>query len=128
MSTLPEETNKTLHVLAEALAATELKYKFTISPHPVKAGTARVVFSRPTFQAPESPTFVTVDVAPAPLPTDPEAAVESDGSGTLRFVGQLEQFRWPLFFTVKSGVMTGFSEAYLDQAWNQKMKARTIAI
>lgn len=97
--------------LAAALSEIELKYKFSLSPHPSANSMIRVVFSRPTFQAPESPTFVCLDLS----------VTSASDNGDYVYKGAVEGHRWPIELRVTANKIHKFSEAYIDMVWDQKM-------
>lgn len=113
---ITDAEDQLLRIITEAFATIELQYKFTVSPHPTEALAYRVVFSRPTFQLPESPTFVSMDVRAAP----------GDSAKRIELTATVEHTTWLLHFTIDSGRIHGFYEAYLDQIWAQKMKTRSL--
>lgn len=99
--------------LAAALSDIETKYKFSVSPHPDKKELFRIVFSRPTFQSPESPVFVTLDLK-----------IKEHIAGRTDYLGHMEGLSWPISLTVQDKKIEVFPEGYIDKIWLQKMEVR----
>lgn len=108
-----EYDREAMVALAEAFSSTALKYKFSISPHPQKECTFRVIFSRPTFQSPESPVFVTL-----------ELTMVDQQDNKYEYKGQLENTQWPILFSVSDNKLVNFPAASIDRLWSQKMTVR----
>lgn len=108
-----EYNHEAMESLAAALAELETKYKFSISPHPSRYSFFRIVFSRPTFQSPESPVFVTLDLE-----------ITSYRKGHTTYVGHMEHLSWPLSLCVNENKIEVFPEHYIDKVWLQKMEIR----
>lgn len=110
-----EYNRDAMESLAAALSDIETKYKFSVSPHPEKKDVFRIVFSRPTFQSPESPVFVTLDLE-----------IQDHNAGCTTYLGHMEGLSWPISLTVQDKKIEVFPEGYIDKIWLQKMEVRKI--
>ncbi|AYU79335.1 hypothetical protein CGC21_8140 [Leishmania donovani] len=99
-----------LQLIAKAFASSSIRFNVTVAPHPTKVDTFNVLFSLPTAEAPESPTFVTLTITEC-------ARVEGGRS----FTGFLEYQKWPLTLVIEdSGYLKDFPERCIDVAWEHK--------
>lgn len=108
-----EYNRDAMEYLASALSDIETKYKFSVSPHPEKKDLFRIVFSRPTFQSPESPVFVTLDLE-----------IQDHKAGRTEYLGHMEGLSWPISLAVQDKKIEVFPEGYIDKIWLQKMEVR----
>lgn len=108
-----EQDSLALQRLASALAEVELKYKFAVASVPDRKRWIRVVFSRPTYQSPESPVSVTLDLLTISV-SEEEAVYEGHVMGE----------KWPIKVRVCNGTLEEFPLAYVDTIWLQKARVR----
>lgn len=111
-----EYNHECMDSLAAALSDIETKYKFSVSPHPEKPNLFRIVFSRPTFQSPESPVFVTLDLE-----------IQKHTENRTDFKGHMEGSEWPITLAIQDKKIEIFPEKYIDKIWHQKMEVRKSA-
>lgn len=108
-----EYNHEAMEALAAALSELETKYKFSVSPHPEHENSFRIVFSRPTFQSPESPVFVSLDLE-----------IVAYKNGRTDYKGFMEGLEWPITLAVVGNKIESFPERYIDKIWLQKMEVR----
>lgn len=107
---MEERTARTLQLIAKAFASSSTHYNVTVAPHPTAPHTYEVLFSLPTAEAPESPTFVALSL------TELEGEAPSR-----RFRGLLEHQSWPLtVFIDGDGQLIDFPHGFIDIAWEHK--------
>ncbi|KAK7200450.1 hypothetical protein NESM_000099500 [Novymonas esmeraldas] len=107
---MEERTARTLQTIAKAFASSSIRYNVTVAPHPSEPDTFHVLFSLPTAEAPESPTFIALTL------TEGDAV-----DGGRSFTGLLEHQRWPLTIVIEGGgQLKDFPERCIDVAWEHK--------
>ncbi|KAG5500067.1 hypothetical protein JIQ42_04402 [Leishmania sp. Namibia] len=107
---MDEQTAKKLQLIAKAFASSSIRYNVTVSTHPADPDTFSVLFSMPTAEAPESPTFVALTIKEGP-----------EVKGGRSFTGLLEHQKWPLTIVIEDGGrLRDFPERCIDVAWEHK--------
>ncbi|CAJ1027132.1 hypothetical protein Q4I32_004441 [Leishmania shawi] len=107
---MEEQAARKLQLIAKAFASSSIRYNVTVAPHPTEPDTFKVLFSLPTAEAPESPTFVVLTIAEG-----------AHGEGERSFTGFLEHQKGPLKILIEdNGRLKDFPERWIDIAWEHK--------
>ncbi|KAG5476868.1 hypothetical protein LSCM1_05200 [Leishmania martiniquensis] len=107
---MDEHAARKLQLIAKAFASSSIRYNVTVASHPTEADTFTVLFSMPTAETPESPTFVALTMKEG-----------SEVEGGRCFTGLLEHQKWPLTIIIEdSGRLRDFPERCIDVAWEHK--------